>query len=149
MPTDTPPGIPSGHTAATALRILSATCCASAGRRTREEHRKLVAADPRDEIRPANASLHGRRDPPEQLVARGMTQRVVHPLEAVEIERQQRAGSSAPLQPVELLREASCVPGAGEDVSRRELRQPSLTTLALGDVGCDEEPSRRVPAARP
>ena len=31
MPTDTPPGTPRGQTAATALRILSATCCASGG----------------------------------------------------------------------------------------------------------------------
>jgi hypothetical protein len=56
-------------------------CC------TREVHGKLVASDTHDKVCPPDASLHGRRDPSEQLVACRMTKRIVHTLEAVEIER--------------------------------------------------------------
>ena len=55
-------------------------------RTAREQHRELVAADARDGVRIAHPLLQERRDLAQQVVACDVAARVVHELEAVEIE---------------------------------------------------------------
>ena len=51
---------------------------------------KLIAAQAADQVRLADAFLEARRDLCEQRIAGGMAKRVVHVLEAVEVESEHR-----------------------------------------------------------
>ena len=57
----------------------------------RQQHRKLVAAEPRYHVSPADSIPEQLGEPAEQIVAGAVTPRVVHILELVEVDEQQRA----------------------------------------------------------
>ncbi len=81
---------------------------------------------PRHEISAADASGDGLRDRAQELVACLVAKAVVHELEAVEVEHEQRPGAATVHEPVELLVEPAPVPEAGQRIAARELRQPPL-----------------------
>ena len=58
------------------------------GRRVVDQHRELVAAEPGDRVARADALLEPPRHRHEQLIADGVAERVVHDLEAVEVEEE-------------------------------------------------------------
>ena len=55
-----------------------------------EQHRELVAPQSGQSVLGADAEADPHRDQPQELVARGVTEGVVHVLELVEIEEQNR-----------------------------------------------------------
>ena len=57
-----------------------------------QQHAELVAADARDEVVAAHAGAQARGDHLQQRVADVVAERVVHLLEVVEVEEQQRRG---------------------------------------------------------
>ena len=86
--TSFPPSL-NGRARAAAMRsAISRT--SSHARRILDQHGKLVAAQPRDEVAVAHAGAQstGRFD--EQAIASGMAERVVDRLEVVEVEEQHR-----------------------------------------------------------
>ena len=75
-----------------------------------DERRELVAAEPADHVRraqPAAKDVGGRA---EHLVAGGVPGRVVHLLEVVEIEQEQRAVLAPAVHPAELALQPSMNP---------------------------------------
>ena len=55
-----------------------------------EQHGELVAAEPGDQVALANAAREALHDRSQQHVAGLVTERLVHGLESIEIEQQQR-----------------------------------------------------------
>ena len=79
----------------------------AAGRRAAfDEHDELVAADPGDRVGLAERRREPRRDGTQQAVAGVVAERVVHLLEAVEVDEQRRAVGAAPAGPGEHLLDA-------------------------------------------
>ena len=63
-----------------------------------EQHAKLVAANPRNQIGAAQLRLQQRRDMPDRGIAGGMAMRVIDGLEAVDINKEQRGVRAMPLR---------------------------------------------------
>jgi len=59
-----------------------------------QQDRELVAAEPRQEVAPADDRAEAARDLDEQLVAVIVAERVVDLLEAVEVDEQERGGAA-------------------------------------------------------
>jgi hypothetical protein len=109
---------------------------------------EFVAAEPADEIDLAHALLESRRDFGKQGVAGGMAERVVHVLEAIEVERKHRHQMPVPLgarhRTLEIMVELETVGKAGETVVHGEianliLGQPPLADAPRGDRGGHRE----------
>ncbi len=102
------------------------------------EHDELVAAEPRHEILGPQHLAQPLGDRAEQLVAAGMTERVVDLLELVEIDEQQRReliGAVRQLeQAFDLVAEIDPVGQLGQFVEARQMADLGFGGAALGDV---------------
>ncbi len=99
-----------------------------------QENGELVAADPRDEIRVAEAAHDARAELDQQLVAGGVTERVVHLLEPVEVDEQKREPALDVVlaeEVLERLAEPPAVAEPGERVGQR-LASPLVHQAAKG-----------------
>ncbi len=97
---------------------------------------ELVAPDPADVAHVPDHLLQPRRELLEQFIARGMTQRVVDLLEAVEIEHHQCAALLGIAVGFERLVEPRLHPAAiGQPGQRIELRHPFCIALLLATGG--------------
>ena len=77
--------------------MRSATARAASGiRHVAQDHRELVAAETRDGVAILHAGAQALRDDGEQLVAGSVADRVVHALEVIEVDVEQRAATRAP-----------------------------------------------------
>ena len=103
-----------------------------------QQHAELVAADPGERVAAADASGERRAHGADQVVADLVTQRVVDPLEVVQVDEEQRRRAVVAAGALELAsqlaREAPAVHQAGQAVVVRQVREVALEALALGDV---------------
>ncbi len=101
-------------------------------------HDELVTAEPHAEVAAAQRVAQPLRHLHEQLVAGRVAEHVVDPLEAVEVDEQQRDTRTAAARTREraghLLDEQRAAPEAGEAVVGRVVLEPLLEALAFGDV---------------
>ena len=101
-------------------------------------HGKFIGAETCDGVLFAQGRPQALGHTLEQLVADGMTQRIVDGLEVVEIEKQDRnlvaAAPGMRQQFIEPLTQQDAVRQAGQAVMLRHEGEASLGTLALGDV---------------
>jgi hypothetical protein len=98
---------------------------------------KFVAAEPRHDVRLARALHQPLRHRPQQRIADGMTERVVHRLELVEVEAQQREAFAAPRGSERVLQsfaEQYAVRQVGQRVMMRKMRHSCFRLAALCDV---------------
>ena len=79
-----------------------------------EDERELVPALPRDQIPRAQQPRHRAGDVAQQLVAGGMTERVVDELEVVEVDVQDRGGLTMLQQSPEVTHQCAARGQAGE-----------------------------------
>ena len=104
----------------------------------REEEDELVAPDARDGVAGPHAPAEARRDLPQDLVADPVPHRVVHELEAVEVEEEHGEPRAGPpgLRERELhvVLEALAVRKAGQRVVVRKVLDLLLGALAVRDV---------------
>ena len=114
-----------------------------------QQHRELVAAEPRDGVPRAQRGLQPARDLDQQVVADEVPERVVDDLEAVEVEEQHRRALASFLRHVaahgvlEAVQEQHAVRQAGQRVVQRVVLELGLRALALGDVGLRAGDARR------
>ena len=118
-----------------------------------DDDRELVAAQARDDVGLAHAFLDARRDRPQHRVARGVAVRVVHLLEVVEVDVEQRDPRAMALRARERLARTSCRNSArfGSPVSAivvREEGEPALVLLLARDVREDDDAARRAARRR-
>ena len=107
-----------------------------------EEHGELVTAEPGEHVGGSDARAHASRGHPEQLVAFGVTVGVVHVLEVIEVDEEERGREQpVPIERRESLEELGAVREAGQRVVERaafelavRLRQFLVDLLAIGDV---------------
>ncbi len=106
-----------------------------------EHGEELVAAQPRDEVARAQAGSQAARDLDQEAVAHGMAVRVVHLLEAVEVDEEGGEAAAPPARPLDRLveggREARAVGEAGERVAVGELNDLLARLHELGDLAAD------------
>ena len=111
--------------------------------RARQQHRELVAAQPRHGVDPAQRPLQPRTDLGQQQVAEVMPESVVDVLEAVEVEQQHRHRHPGALggvdRHVDPVVEQGAVGQGGERVVQREALELGLLRLAFGDVAQDRD----------
>ena len=102
---------------------------------SRQDHDELVAAEPRHGVRFAHRGGEPLRDRLQQLVARVVTERVVDPLEVIEVEEEARDVRAVALRLgedlLQPLVEQRPVREAGEDVVLRELVRVRRRDLEL------------------
>ena len=105
-----------------------------------EQHGELVAAHARHGVAGADGRVEPARDGAQQLVPDGMPERVVHDLEAVEVEEEDRAAAAGPppagpsqrlLEPVE---EQRPVRQPGQRVVHRGVLEPLDRAPVVGGV---------------
>src|ERR1051325_3190560 len=103
------------------------------------EQREIVAAEARQHVLAPRRVRQALGHRAQQRVARGMTERAVHQLEAVQIDREERQlAARARCGGNRLggaLGEQSTVAEASERIARRELLDARLGELARGDIG--------------
>ncbi len=120
-----------GHRGGDLLRLLER-------RDALEQHRELVAAEPRDRVGRARALHQPLRGGLQQPVADVVPERVVHVLEVVEVDHQDRQPVlRAPRERdrvLDAVAEQAAVREQGQRVVERELAQLVLERLALGHV---------------
>ena len=109
------------------------------------QHGELVAAQPRHRVARAARALQPARDLDEQLIAGTVTERIVHHLEPVEVEEEDREpAAAAALRPLQRhpqpLHEQGAVGQPGERVVERRVPQLLLRAQALGHVDGDHQP---------
>ena len=92
---------------------------AAAGSDVPQQHRELVAAETRHDVRRAHAAHQRRRDRLEDGVARGMAVTVVHRLEIVEVEIDQRRAGAIALDVSQRAFELALEAAAVEDIGER------------------------------
>jgi len=104
-----------------------------------DHHDELVAADARNQIVGANALPESFGHAHQYLVASGVAHRIVHGLEAIEIDVQQRELRIGAVQRVQLGREvflqAAAVGQAGQWVMLGKIVDVSLHAGLFGDIG--------------
>jgi len=109
----------------------------------REDQGELVAADAVEPGAGVGCRAHGVGDDLDVLIAGLVAERVVHDLELIQVEQDQRERSGSPSEPGdgarEVLLEGSVVAQSGQRIARRELRQRRDLSL----------PGARQPAAEP
>jgi hypothetical protein len=103
-----------------------------------EDHRELIAADPRGDVGCGDPLVERLTHHPDQPVAGDVAVGVVDRLEAIEVEQQQRRAlaalaASADLPP-QLLLEAAPVVERGDRIAVGQFVGMRLEPLALGDV---------------
>ena len=111
---------------------------------------EFVAAEPRDEIIAADAPAQAHRHRFQQFVADQMAKRIVDALEFVDVDiehRQLLARAIARQLLFEPLVEQRAVRQVGQRIVMRQMGDPLLGALALGDVLDGSPPIRRPPAA--
>src|SRR5882672_11361823 len=103
------------------------------------QQREVVAAQARERVLAPQRVLQSFGHGAQQRVARGVAERVVDQLEAVEIDREQRELRAAARRGEDRLRgalgEQRAVGEPGERIAPRELLDARLVLLARGDVG--------------
>src|SRR5207253_4829690 len=102
-----------------------------------DEYGELVASQPRHRIARAPRPFQAPRDLDEELVARAMAQRVVHHLEAIEVEEQHcKTAAAASLRAFErhsqALHEERAVRQSGERVVEGGMPELLLDAQAFG-----------------
>ena len=118
-----------------------------------QQDQELVAALAREQVGRAHDAAQAHRDPPQQLVAGGVAERVVDGLEVVEVDVQQRdrgAGAAGAREAErEVLVEQRAVGQLRERVVVGEEGDLLLRAAALGDVGegGHDAVGRRLPLA--
>ena len=116
-----------------------------------EQDGELVAAEPSDQVAFANAAREPLHDGPQQHVAGLVAERLVHDLEPVEIEQQQRHRSvpaqRARRRMAELVAQILPVGNTRQRIVAREVVEPDLRTLALDGVA--NRAQDRAPVALP
>ena len=105
------------------------------------EHDELVAAEPRDRVTVAYRRLDSRGGLDQQLVADRVAERVVHGLEAVQVDEQHAERALVPADPrerlVESVGEHHAVRQARERVVQNLVRELSLEVLLVGEIAND------------
>ena len=103
-----------------------------------DQYHELVTALPCDEIRAAEAALQPPRDVPQHHVTGAVAERVVHELEAVEVDEHHRETPAVPAHPLQRADQRQLkrnpVGQPGESVVLRQETDALLGSLALGDV---------------
>ena len=103
-----------------------------------EKDHELVAAEPGDRVGLADASRQDARHVLQQLVSGVVAEGVVHLLEPIHVEEENRTGVSMALAPrqvgIELVEEAAPVEEPGQRVVVGQIEQPLLRSLLRGDV---------------
>ena len=123
----------------------------------RDHDHELIAAEPRDDVAVTYAGAHAARDLGQQLVADVVTERVVHMLEAIQVDQHHgatRIGLGSPCQNlVQSAPESQPVGEPGERIVIGEkgdfpFRAPQFLAYLdlLGDVGLDADPAAQFPA---
>src|SRR5436190_2908006 len=117
-----------------------------------EQHDEFVAAEARHGVARAHARAQSGGEVPEQSVTRGVAERVVHVLEAVEVEIEERDLRAIPprarrghAQPVA---EMAAVGDAGQGGGRRRRLDRLLHAPAVGDVEVGADHAQRTSAGR-
>ncbi len=104
----------------------------------RKQHRELISADPRQDVRLAHAMSQRSGDALEQIVARLVAERVVDVLEVVEIDQKHCARRAVARTPLHLLGqfllEAAPVEQTGQEIVIDHVFEASRQLLALRDV---------------
>ena len=114
-----------------------------------EQDRELVTAEPRRRVAGAQAAAEalGRRH--EEPVTGFVAERVVHGLEVVDVEEQDREALGAALRPLgrvlHAVAEPCLVRQAGELVVERPVHELVLEALALGEVAEAPDPADHAP----
>ena len=112
----------------------------------RGDDRELVAAEPGHHVARAHAAQQAAGDLDQQLVAGGVAERVVHPLELVEVDQEQRRPAPAPRRLRQLARQhlpqRPPVRQPGERVVHREHADPLLLDPPVGHVVGDPDHAR-------
>src|SRR5919202_3668863 len=102
------------------------------------EDDELIASQPGDRVLLAHAVSDARGERLEQLVAGGVAEAVVYPLEAVDVEKEQRGGTWETIRALkgvgEPVEEQDSVGKPGERVMKRLVAQAPLQLIALGYV---------------
>jgi hypothetical protein len=103
-----------------------------------KEHRELVPADPRQEIRLPDAVSHGARHALQKVVARLVAEGVVDVLEVVQVDHENGARGAVARHPLgltgELLLETAPVDEPRQEVVIGQVLEALRQLLALGDV---------------
>ena len=125
--------------ASSATRIRSATASASGGATDVGAHdHELVATEAAGRVAFADRRVQPFGHLDEQLVARGVSEAVVHAFEVVEIDEQDRDVARAPARArereLEVVDEKVAQREGGQPVVRRLVREALLELAALGDV---------------
>ena len=107
--------------------------------RPREDHGELVAAAARDDVGLAQRPLEHLGEADHETVTGGVAKRIVDVLEAVEVEREHRAGAGAEAsrvrkRPLELGVKATAVEQPRQRIVVGEVLELTLEALTLGDV---------------
>ena len=114
-----------------------------------EQDRELVAALAAHDVALPNRSGQALRDAAQDVVAHRVAERVVDPLEVVEVHEQQgdaaRLASLASERPLEVIAQQDAVGEAGQRIVQRVVDQLGLEALAVGRV--DEQALRDAKAA--
>ena len=102
------------------------------------QHHELVATEATDQVTCSGLGLQALGEHHEELVAGGVSERVVHPLEAVEVDEEDGQGVACAegrrQAPVELGHQMGAVGQAREGVMGGGVADALLERLALGDV---------------
>ena len=103
-----------------------------------EDQRELIAAEPAQHIVVAQVDRQALGELAQQAVAGIVAQRIVHLLELVQIDQQQRAGAAGfgrfQQHTLELSQKEVTVGQLGDRIVVRELVQPALCLAALGEL---------------
>ena len=104
----------------------------------REEHHELVAAHPRDRVFRAELALEAGGEHAKELVAARVAERVVHELEIVHVEEDERERLLVPARVrqrhLHAIGQERAVRQPGEAVVERHVADRALGLLAVGDV---------------
>jgi hypothetical protein len=107
------------------------------------QDRELVAAQPCDRVVGTERARDALRGLEQHLVAGAVSQRVVDPLEAVEVDEQDGAARLLPAparqRVLQAIEEQRPVRQTGQRVVQRHVREPVLGVLALGHVDRDAQ----------
>ncbi len=98
------------------------------------DDQELVTANPCDDVLIAGDVTQQRGDAAQDRVARSVTEQVVHGLEAVEIDREQREMFAGARQTLERRRQAGAIGQAGQGIMRRKMFHLPLGVFAGGQI---------------
>ena len=141
------PSMTIGWASVARMRSTATTAASSAGE-VGEQHRELVAAEPRGRVAGSEQAFEPAGHGAQQCVAGGVAEAVVDGLEVVQVEQQDRHREAVAAPPAQGVRDAvgeeRAVGQPGELVVERLVGQRELEALPLADVTAVEHDSADV-----